>query len=343
MADTKKTWFALDRHSVDPVATLHIYDEIGGFGVSAIELVNELKNLEGVDEITLRLNSPGGSIIEGTAIYNALKNHGAKIIVMIDGLAASMASVIAMAGDEIQIAENAYLMIHNPWTMAVGDAEELRKSADLLDKMRENLVNAYSRSGMDREKIIELMDAETWMTASEALENGFVDSISRAQKAAAKVREFDMIAQFEAPVDLTQSAEDRLIDLLNAARESESIAKANIDGLNSKIGFLQAEIENLSNALTEQNERHSEQVEKIQNAHAEELLTAKTITAKAVAEAAAELTAAQGIPAVKSTETIDEPSQNATLSASDYWAEWKRQPVAKRHSWHLENKHRLAE
>lgn len=167
-------------------AEISIYDEIGGWGVSAKAFASDLKELKGINDITLRLNSPGGSVFDGMAIFNLLKAHDAQITVYVDGLAASMASVIAMAGDLVVMPENSMMMIHNPWTLAAGDAEELRKNAELLDKIKSAMLSAYAnKTGMDENTIAELMDAETWFTGSEAVENGFADETTEEMKIAA--------------------------------------------------------------------------------------------------------------------------------------------------------------
>lgn len=183
-------------------AEISIYDEIGGWGVSAKAFANDLKELRGVTDITLRLNSPGGSVFDGMAIYNLLKGHDAQITVYVDGLAASMASVIAMAGDLIVMPENSLMMIHNPWTMTAGDAAELRKNAELLDKIKTAMLSAYSsRTGMDEAAIAELMDAETWFTGAEAVANGFADETVEAVKMAAC---FDLSGFKNAPKELNK-------------------------------------------------------------------------------------------------------------------------------------------
>ena len=138
-----------------PEAEISIYDQIGGFGISANDFIAGLKALGDVETINLRIASGGGSIVEGNTIYNALKRHSARVVTHIDSLAASMASVIAMAGDEIRMADNALLMIHNPWTMSMGGAEQLRKDADLLDKMEANIRISYGRSNKSAEEIDE--------------------------------------------------------------------------------------------------------------------------------------------------------------------------------------------
>jgi ATP-dependent protease ClpP protease subunit len=127
------SWYAVVAKSADE-AEVMIYDEIGMFGVSAKQFVTDVKGID-AKRITVALNTPGGDVFDGIAIYNALRQHDATINVRIDGLAASCGSLIAMAGDTIEMAANAYLMIHNPWTFAVGDAADMRKQADVLDKL----------------------------------------------------------------------------------------------------------------------------------------------------------------------------------------------------------------
>lgn len=143
----------------------------------------------GDDDLVIRINSPGGYVMEGLAIFNALagaKAAGRKVTCYIDGLAASMASVIAMAGDEIIMADNALMMIHNPWDVAMGDARELRAAADKLDVIRDQLVRIYSgQTGLSADDLVPMLDAETWFTSEQALEQKFVTSVSGASSAAA--------------------------------------------------------------------------------------------------------------------------------------------------------------
>ena len=137
-----RKWYALSETS-DGEAELSIYDEIGGFGVGARQFIEDLKTLKG-RHVHLRINSPGGSVTEGINIFNALRRHQGGLTVHIDAMAASMASVIAMAGAPTYIADNAMMMVHNPWTFTMGDADELRRTADVLDKMRASLLRAYT-------------------------------------------------------------------------------------------------------------------------------------------------------------------------------------------------------
>ena len=187
MSKTNKPWFTLKNQSNQP-AELLIYDVIGDWqGLSAKELVSDLKAIS-ADDITVRINSPGGSVFDGIAIYNALRYHPANIHVRIEGLAASIASVIAMAGDTITMAENSLMMIHNPLGWVGGEAEDMRRTADMLDKATEAIALAYSgKSGTPVNDITPLMSQETWMTAKEAQDKGFIDQVDQPVQLAASL------------------------------------------------------------------------------------------------------------------------------------------------------------
>ncbi len=197
---SNKTWYQIKAKSDKPKsADISIHDEIGLWGVSASAFMRDLRGMGELDEINLSIHSPGGDVLDGWAIYNSLKNNKAKITARVEGLAASMASVILMAADTVEIPENAYIMIHNPWGLAVGDAEEMRDTADLLDKLGNGLVNAYSeRTGNDEDEIREMMSAETWMDGKEAVERGFADKLIGAVALSARAfdnRKFKMTPQ----------------------------------------------------------------------------------------------------------------------------------------------------
>jgi ATP-dependent Clp protease protease subunit len=183
-------------------AEILIYEMIGqdfwsGEGVTAKGFADQLKALGDVKTINVRINSPGGDVFDGVAIYNQLANHPAIVNVAIDGLAASIASIIALAGDKITIAENALMMIHNPWSFAIGEAGDMRKMADTLDKIRGTLLGTYAaRTGIDEKKLGMMMDEETWMDGKEAVKLGFADEVSEAKKIAAK---FDLSCFNKAP------------------------------------------------------------------------------------------------------------------------------------------------
>lgn len=181
------TWFDI-KAKAEAEADVFLYDEIGGFGVNARDFISQIR-ASGAKKINLRINSPGGSVFDGLAIYNFLKEQD--VTVQVDGLAASIASIIAMAGKEIRIASNGFLMIHNPWGGAMGDSEEMRQTADLLDKIRDSLVGTYAKkTGKDAETIKRWMDEETWFSAEEAKANGFVDTITDEVSFSASVRSF---------------------------------------------------------------------------------------------------------------------------------------------------------
>lgn len=157
---------------------------------SAASFRNDLNSLGDIDVINMHINSPGGSVFDGISIFNQLKQNKANINVYIDGLAASIASVIAMSGDTIFMPENSMLMIHNPWTMVAGNAKELRKQADDLDHIAESCVTTYlgkSNGKLDEDKLRQLLDDETWLTAQEAVDYGLADEILPANQMAASI------------------------------------------------------------------------------------------------------------------------------------------------------------
>jgi len=132
----------------------------------------------GAGDITVWLNSPGGCVFAASQIYNMLRDYDGKVIVKIDGIAASAASVIAMAGDEILMSPVSLLMIHDPVTIAIGDTEEMEKAIAMLSEIKESIINAYqTKSGLSRKKIADMMTAETWINSKKAVELGFADKI----------------------------------------------------------------------------------------------------------------------------------------------------------------------
>lgn len=162
-------------------AEVFIYEDVGApffGGVSAKDFAADLKGLGKVAAIDVHINSNGGDVFDGLAIYRQLVEHEAKVTTHIDGVAASIASVIAMAGDTIRIAESGFVMIHNATALGRGDAGKLRKTADLLDKVTETIADVYSeRTGQDKQSLLTMMTDETWMTGNEALEHGFADEV----------------------------------------------------------------------------------------------------------------------------------------------------------------------
>ena len=167
------------------VVEISIYDEIGDYGTSAKQFIDDLKSV-GSKDITIRMNSVGGSVFDGLAIYNVLRSHQGYVKVKIEGLSASIASIIALAGDDIEMAENGFFMIHNPFGKSMGGADDMRKTADLLDKIKQELINIYAnKTQLSEETISSMMDEETWLTSQEAKEMGFIDTITEPIKVAA--------------------------------------------------------------------------------------------------------------------------------------------------------------
>lgn len=165
-------------------ATIYLYDAIDSwYGIAAEQFVKDLNGIT-ASVIHLRINSPGGDVFDARAMAGAIAAHNAKVIAHIDGLAASAATYIATAADEVEISQGAFFMIHNAWTLAMGNKGELRDVADLLEKVDDSLANDYVRkTGKPRDEIVAWMDAETWFTADEAVENGFADRVVEAKKA----------------------------------------------------------------------------------------------------------------------------------------------------------------
>lgn len=182
------SWFRMKvGHKSD--ADIYIYDEIGFWGVTAKQFVSDLNALGNITHINLHINSPGGDVFEGIAIFNALKNHGASITVYVDGVAASMASVIAMVGDPVIMPENAFMMIHKPWGVSGGDADDMRDYADLLDKVESVLLPAYAqKTGKTTDEIAAMLADETWMSGAECLAHGFADQVTPEVKAMACIQ-----------------------------------------------------------------------------------------------------------------------------------------------------------
>ncbi|WP_161594676.1 head maturation protease, ClpP-related [Marimonas lutisalis] len=197
------SWYAIRAQGT--VAEVAIYDEIGAFGVSAKGFLAELGALPDGTPVDLRLNSPGGSVFDAVAIYNALTRHAGKVTVWIDGIAASAASYIAMAGDEIVMPENAFLMIHDPSGLAMGTAGDMRAMAEALDKIAGSLVRGYvAKSGKTDDEIAALMAAETWFDAADAVAAGFADRLADPVRMAAR---FDIGRFRNAPPDLVEAVE----------------------------------------------------------------------------------------------------------------------------------------
>jgi ATP-dependent Clp protease protease subunit len=181
---------------------IFLYDVIGGGwmgGITAAQFAADLRDMGPVRTLDVRINSDGGDVFEGKAIYSLLNDHPANKSVFVDGLAASIASCVAMAGDTITMSDGAMMMIHNAWGVTVGNAAEHQKQMDLLNSIDKTLCKTYAdRTLMDPFKITDMMNAETWMTADECLKNGFCTNISGKTQATARVR--DLVARADGRV-----------------------------------------------------------------------------------------------------------------------------------------------
>lgn len=166
-------------------ATIYIYDVIDSYwGVSAKDVIAALANVGSDEEVHFHINSPGGDVFEGRAIMAAIRAHKGKTIAFVDSLAASAATSIAIACDEVVISQGAFFMIHNASGMVWGDKTDMREVADLLEKIEGSIVADYTgKTGKETQQVVDWMDAETWFSADEAVANGFCDRLADTAKA----------------------------------------------------------------------------------------------------------------------------------------------------------------
>ena len=191
-------WYNI-QNKAGETADIYIFDEIGTYGVTAQDFISEIKGLKDMP-INLRINSLGGDVFDGMAMYNVIKRREAKTTVYIEGIAASIATIIALGADEVVMAENSLFMIHNAWGGTSGEAKDMRKTAETLDKITSELTDIYvKKTGLSYDALAEMMDEESWLNAQEAFDLGFIDTISDSIKVAAKydVSKFKNITQEE--------------------------------------------------------------------------------------------------------------------------------------------------
>ena len=163
----------------DDTATVYVYDEIGAWGVSGKAFADQMQSLGSVGSINVRINSPGGDVFDGLAMFNLLRGHPAEVTVDIDGWAASAASVVAMAGDTINMAANSFMLVHAPWTIHGGNSEDFRKMADQLEAIESSLVDTYAtRRSIDRQVVADWVAEETLFSADGAVEAGMADAVT---------------------------------------------------------------------------------------------------------------------------------------------------------------------
>ncbi|ELY3463232.1 MULTISPECIES: head maturation protease, ClpP-related [Cronobacter] len=254
-AAAMERWNGSIRAARDGDNSISIFDVIGadywGEGVTASRIAGALRSLNGAD-VTVNINSPGGDMFEGLAIYNLLREYDGKVTVKVLGLAASAASIIAMAGDEVQIGRGAFLMIHNCWVYAMGNRHDLAQiAADMapFDKAMSDIYQA--RSGLDAATIDKMMDGETYIGGSEAVEKGFADSLLSAdeiadddESPAAALRKLDALL---AKANTPRSERRKLLKALSGSTPG---AAASPDGTPSAATIHKETIDRLEAALS---------------------------------------------------------------------------------------------
>lgn len=215
----------------DDEATVYVYDAIGGWwgGVDAQAFVKELAGIK-AGTIHLRINSPGGDVFDARAMQTALRQHKAKVVAHIDGLAASAATFLAMGADEIEMAEGGFFMIHNAWGFTIGNVNDHLEAAAMLEKVDASIRADYSRkTGKPDDEVRALMDAETWLTAAEAKESGFIDRVYEAEAVGDR---FNLSAYDKAPSALLEVQQPAEPDAAVAARlRAETDARARMTEL----------------------------------------------------------------------------------------------------------------
>ena len=210
-----------------------IFDETW-FGDEVTPRLFKDELMAGTGDITLWINSPGGDVFAAAQIYNMLMDYPGHVTVKIDGLAASAASVIAMAGSQVEMSPVAMMMIHNPITVAIGDSKEMQKAIDMLSEVKESIVNAYEiKTGLSRNKISKLMDAESWFNAKKAVELGFADSILYTEDKTAEDINVDAMLFSRAAVT------NSLLTKLSVKKTKEPVPnKVPADKLMKRLGLL---------------------------------------------------------------------------------------------------------
>ncbi|WP_445009817.1 head maturation protease, ClpP-related [Virgibacillus salexigens] len=218
------------------VGEIYIYGDIESYkfieeDTTATSFKEDLDSLGDVSSINLYINSPGGSVFEGLAIYNMLKRHKAHVNVQVDALAASISSVIAMAGDTIYMPKNSMLMIHNAWTIAVGNSADLRKMADDLDRISQSSMQSYLEKAGDKlseDKLKEMLDAETWLSADEAKGLGLADVVLESNQMAASINN-DLFANYKNVPKQLQKEEKQAISSQEMAERQRIAEEAKAD------------------------------------------------------------------------------------------------------------------
>jgi len=247
----KPDWFKVQAISDDETEIM-IYDVIGWPFISADDFVRALADIT-AKTVTVRINSPGGDVWDGMAIFNALKTYNGKVVTRIEGIAASMASVIALAGKEVQAYANTMYMIHEPYAFTAGNQYSLRELADILEKMSGQMIDIYSSNASPgKREIAQMMKDEAWLTAKEAKEKGFIDTVIDGKGAKAQ---FDLSMFSNVPDGLDGGREggeltEREIErALRDAGASRSFAKSVAVGRSAGNDGDQRDVESLKSSI----------------------------------------------------------------------------------------------
>jgi ATP-dependent Clp endopeptidase proteolytic subunit ClpP len=256
-----KNWYNIKAEASSKSADVYIFDEIGTFGLTAQSFIEEIKSYKNTP-MSLHINCVGGDVFEGMAIYNVLKKRTARTTVYIEGIAASMGSVIALAGDDVVMAENSLFMIHNAWGGAMGEATEIRKTAALLDKISGEIADIYTKkTNLPYNRVKEMMDEETWLSADEAFNLGFIDSISDAIKVAAK---YD-VSKFKNITD--KEIQNKLSVNLKSKKMTEELKN-----------WFNAKVEEIITKVKASNESETEDVKEVEVMMADEKEVSEKLT-----------------------------------------------------------------
>ncbi len=224
----------LEIKNIDETAHVYLYDAIGGYwGVEAESFITRLNDID-AKEIVLHINSPGGDVFDARAIAVAIKQHKSKVSAQIDGLCASAATYISAACESVSMADGGFYMIHEGWTLAMGNKQDLTKTVALLEKVDDSILNDYQKkTGLDRDQLATLMAGETWFSATEGKEHGFIDSIIDEDETVENKSNWDLSAYANAPKNINKPTQkDDLSDqkefMARRHRQMEALAMATV-------------------------------------------------------------------------------------------------------------------